>query len=87
MNNFNFKELYSKRVNNFIELFNEINRTSEVGLTLKIEKSKYREWEVKVYELGYDMPILEVRDVYEKVFINAYRGLYLYMRYGKEVLM
>ena len=74
-------------MNRVIELFNNINRTSKIGLTLKIEKSKFREWEVKVYELGYDRPIIDLRGEYEEVFNLAYKGLYLYMRYGKEVLM
>ena len=68
----------------FIELYRCATEDSNRELTLKIEKSKYREWEVKVYELGYDRPFIDVRGGYKEVFIKAYRKLFEYLVFDNK---
>lgn len=44
----------------FMEYFETICK--QFDLTLKVEKSKYMNWEVKMFKKGYDMPFVRVKD-------------------------
>ena len=44
----------------FLEYFETICK--QFDLTLKVEKSKYMNWEVKIFKKGYDMPFVRVKD-------------------------
>ena len=44
----------------FLEYFETICK--QFDLTLKVEKSKYMNWEVKIFKQGYDMPFVRVKD-------------------------
>lgn len=44
----------------FMEYFETICK--QFDLTLKVEKSKYMNWEVKIFKKGYDMPFVRVKD-------------------------
>ena len=58
-------------MNEFVEYFE--NFSKEFDLILKIEKSKYRKWEVYIYRKGYDMPIIESINIdKEKAFKVAH---------------
>lgn len=55
----------------FIEYFDKLSEIHD--LVLKIEKSKYRNWEVYIYRKGYDMPIIESINIdKEKAFKVAH---------------
>lgn len=55
----------------FIEYFDKLSEIHD--LVLKIEKSKYRKWEVYIYRKGYDMPIIESINIdKEKAFKVAH---------------
>lgn len=55
----------------FIEYFDKLSEIHD--LVLRIEKSKYRKWQVSIYRKGYDVPIVESKDIdKEKAFINAH---------------
>ena len=55
----------------FIEYFEKLCEIH--NLILKIEKSKYRKWEVYIYRKGYDMPIIEsINNDKEKAFKAAH---------------
>lgn len=47
-------------MNIFVDYFE--NFSKEFDLILKIEKSKYIDWEVKIFKRGYDMPFVRVKD-------------------------
>jgi hypothetical protein len=44
----------------FVEYFE--NFSKQFDLILKIEKSKYIDWEVRIFKRGYDMPFVRVKD-------------------------
>ena len=43
----------------FIEYFDKLSE--QYDLILRIEKSKYRKWEIDVFRKGYDTPFLSIR--------------------------
>ena len=47
-------------MNEFVEYFEKFSK--QFDLILKIEKSKYIDWEVRVFKRGYDMPFVRVKD-------------------------
>ena len=47
-------------MNEFVEYFE--NFSKQFDLILKIEKSKYIDWEVRIFKRGYDMPFVRVKD-------------------------
>lgn len=55
----------------FIEYFDKLSEIHD--LVLRIEKSKYRKWEVYIYRKGYDMSIIESINIdKEKAFKVAH---------------
>lgn len=47
-------------MNEFVEYFEKFSK--QFDLILKIEKSKYIDWEVRIFKRGYDMPFVRVKD-------------------------
>lgn len=55
----------------FIEYFDKLSEIH--NLILRIEKSKYRKWQINIYKKGYDIPIIESINIdKEKAFEMAY---------------
>ena len=47
-------------MNEFVEFFG--NFSKQFDLILEIEKSKYIDWEVRIFKRGYDVPFVRVKD-------------------------